>query len=277
MLLTSATPARPSYLHGGDGVQCIADGASSALEFATHLNHQVDQYAVYGQADWTILPKLTATVGARYFRAKVTNHALAPQDIGDWFAGIVTTPHVTQDDVVKQHKVSYNFALRYEFDRDISVYARVASGYRIGGANKSESAAKNFGITIPGAYEPDSLWNYEGGIKASLLDRKLFLDWSVYYIDWSNQQLRGTDPTGAFSHTINAGKTHVKGSEARITVTPATGLSLAGGVTYTDATLAQNLPAAVLAGGVIGFKGDQLPRSAKWSFNVLGEYDAPVT
>jgi len=56
-----------------------------------------------------------------------------------------------------------------------------------------------------------------------------------------------------------------------------TGLSLAGGVTYTDATLAQNLPAAVLAGGVIGFKGDQLPRSAKWSFNVLGEYDAPVT
>ena len=56
-----------------------------------------------------------------------------------------------------------------------------------------------------------------------------------------------------------------------------TGLSLAGGVTYTDATLAQNLPAAVLAGGVIGFKGDQLPRIAKWSFNVLGEYDAPVT
>jgi iron complex outermembrane receptor protein len=257
--------------------QCIDNGGIGTLEYATALRRKVSQYALYGQADWEIVPALTATVGLRYFHAKIHDEASSLQDIGDWFGGIVTTPYVTQDDRTKEHKTSYNFALRYEFDKDLAVYARVASGFRIGGTNNSENAANNFGIIIPGAYNPDNLWDYEAGVKASLFDRALYLDWSVYRIDWKGQQLPATDSTGAFTYVINAGKTRIYGSELQATVKPTNGLNLSLGVTYTNAKLADDLPAEVLAGGVVGFDGDRVPRVPKWSFNASGEYETPIS
>ena len=62
-------------------------------------------------------------------------------------------------------------------------YARVASGYRPGGPNIS-------GIGVPAQYQPDKTKNYEMGLKGDMLGRTLSIDASVYYIDWSNIQVR---------------------------------------------------------------------------------------
>jgi outer membrane receptor protein involved in Fe transport len=256
---------------------CIDAGASGALEYATALNRSVEQFAFYGQVDWEIVPSLTATVGARYFNADIHNRALALQDISDWFGGVVTTPYETQDDKASENNTSYNFALRYELAPDVSVYARVASGFRIGGTNNAQNAANNFGIIIPATYGSDSLWDYEVGFKGSLIDRLLYVDWSVYRIDWTGQQLPGTDPSGAFTYIINAGKTRIYGSEFQLTAHPTDGLMAAIGVTYTDAQLTEDLPEEVLDAGVIGFDGDRVPRIPKWSVNAQAEYETPIS
>lgn len=256
--------------------ECIANNATAALEYATSLQRDVEQFALYGQADWEITPSLTATVGLRYFSADIANTAFALQDIADWFRGIVTTPYQTQDDEADESKTSYNFALRYEFTPDISVYARVASGFRIGGTNNAENAANNFGIVIPASFGSDSLWDYELGFKASLFDRLLYVELTGYRIDWSAQQLPATDATGAFTYVINAGESRIYGSELQLTANPAEGLTASLGVTYTDAELVEDLPPEVIASGVIGLAGDRIPRIPRWSVNAQAEYATPV-
>jgi len=256
---------------------CIDAGSSGVLEYATQLTRSVEQFALYGQVDWEIVPSLTATVGLRYFDADIHNQAMALQDIADWFRSVVTTPYATQDDEASENKTSYNFALRYAISPEASIYARVASGFRIGGTNNAQNAANNFGIDIPATYGSDSLWDYEIGIKASLLDRLLYLDWSAYRIDWTGQQLPATDPTGAFTYIINAGESRIYGSEFQLTLRPAQGLMMAVGVTYTDAKLTEDLPDEVLDAGVVGYDGDRLPRIPKWSVNAQAEYEAPVS
>jgi outer membrane receptor protein involved in Fe transport len=258
---------------------CVAMGAEgfSGLQYATNKTAPTEQYAAYGQADWEIMPKLTATVGGRYFHAVIKTHTDSLVDIFNYSNGLPTIPTVINDSRVTNHKLSYNFALRYAFTPDVSVYARAASGFRIGGVNDYAAMAGSLGINIPSSFGPDSLWDYEAGIKASLFDRKIFLEWSAYQIDWTGQQLPGVDPSGGFQFTLNAGRTRVRGSEAQITARPVHGLSLSAGATYTDAKLAADLPQVVLDAGVLGFKGDRLPRTPKFSFNVNGEYVQDMT
>lgn len=268
--VTGETPCNTYY-------GCIASGDVSALEYSNNLRRRVSQYAIYGQADWEIVPNLTATAGLRYFSATVKDFGQNLQDISDWFGGVLTTPYITQDDRQKESKTSYNFALRYEFGPETSLYGRVASGYRVGGTNNAQNAATTFGIDIPFGYGSDSLWNYEVGFKTALLNRALFLDVAAYRIDWSDQQLPATDPSGAFGYVINAGKTRINGAEIQLRGRPARGLNFAIGAVYTDAKLAADLPQAVLDAGVIGLDGDRVPRVPKLSLNASGEYEAPVT
>ncbi len=246
---------------------------------------RTNQYAVYAQADYHILENLTATAGIRYFNARVHESADNTQDIapgaGDggcaFVTGCLTTPYQTFDGKASESKTTYNFALLWKPTTEISLYARAASGFRIGGINTSYYSAVQFGDnTVPLTYQPDSLWDYEVGAKAYFFDRKLFVDLSYYHINWTNQQVEA-ESQGAFGYTLNAGKTSTDGIELDGTLKPITGLTVSGSITYVDATLAEDLPADVAAAGTPGYKGDRVPFVPKWNATAQAEYEAPIT
>jgi outer membrane receptor protein involved in Fe transport len=182
---------------------------------------------------------------------------------------------VTGDNKGSNSKPSYNGALLWQVTNDISVYARAASGFRLGGVNTATSLAQQAGVVFPGTYRPDSLWSYEAGIKGYLADKSIFFDLTLYHVDWKNQQLSATAP-GAFAYTINAGKTASNGVEFNTTVKPVTGLSMTGSVTYVDSKLKEDLPTDVVTAGTVGFKGDRVPLTPRWSANGSAEYEAPL-
>ncbi|NQE63620.1 TonB-dependent receptor [Caulobacter sp. RHG1] len=263
--------------------ECVAKGlhkpgrGNSLYEFGTNTKRSVGQYAVYAQADYTLSDSLTATVGLRYFKADIHDIITNLQTVfPDFIFGRVTTPSVTGDSRGSNDKPSYNVALMWKATPDISVYARAASGFRIGGVNTATSLAQQAGVVFPGTYNPDSLWNYELGVKSYWLDRKLFVDAAFYRIDWNGQQLSAQAP-GAFAYTINAGKTEVNGVEVNSTFKPLPGLSLSGSVNYVDAKLASDLPADVMAAGTFGFTGDRVPLTPKWAMTFSAEYEADLT
>jgi iron complex outermembrane receptor protein len=263
--------------------ECVAKGlhkpgrGNSLYEFGTDTKRSVGQYAVYAQADYTISDSLTATVGLRYFKAQIHDVITNLQTVfPDFIFGRVTTPSKTGDSRGSNDKPSFNFALMYKATPDVSVYARAASGFRIGGVNTATSLAQQAGVVFPGTYNPDSLWNYELGVKSYWLERKLFVDAAFYHIDWSGQQLSAQAP-GAFAYTINAGKTEVNGVEVNSTFKPMPGLSLSGSVNYVDAKLASDLPADVIAAGTFGFDGDRVPLTPKWAMTFSAEYEADLT
>jgi outer membrane receptor protein involved in Fe transport len=115
------------------------------------------------------------------------------------------------------------------------------------------------------------------GSKIYLLDRDLFIDAAVYQMNWSNQQVVASDPSGAFTYTLNAGKTRIRGAELQARYASDWGLSLGGGVTYTDAKLAEDLAPEVIDAGTFGFTGDRLPRVPRWTFAGSAAYETDVS
>ncbi|ODP37747.1 TonB-dependent receptor [Sphingomonas turrisvirgatae] len=263
-----------------DYVSCrpfVAPGRGRSIyEFGTNTHRTIDQYAAYAQVDWDILPTVTLTGGIRYFKADIRDVVTNLQTVfPDFVFGVVTVPSVTGDERGTNEKPSYNAALLWKATPDISLYARAASGFRVGGVNTATSLAQQAGVTFPGTYDPDSLWSYEVGVKGYLAGRAIFFDLAGYRVDWSNQQL-SAQSAGAFAYTLNAGKTVSNGVEFTTTVRLPSGFSFSGNVTYVDSKLAQDLPAAVAAAGTIGRKGDRVPLTPRWSASASADYETPV-
>ncbi len=249
---------------------------NSIYEFGTRTAREIDQYALYMQGDLEVVPTLTATVGGRYFHAEVRDVVTNLQTVfPDFVFGVITVPSITGDEKGSNKKTSWNFALLWEATPDVSLYARASSGFRIGGVNTATSLAEQAGVVFPGTYAPDSLWSYEAGVKGFFFDRALFFDLSAYRIDWNNQQLSAS-AAGAFSYTINAGKTVTKGVEFNTQLSLPMGLNFTGNVTYVDAKLAEDLPPEVVAAGTFGSKGDRVPLSPRWSAAASVIYDVPL-
>jgi len=118
---------------------------------------------------------------------------------------------------------------------DLMIYASVTRGYEAGGYNALEPGAK---------YEPETVRNYEFGVKSELLDHRLLLNASVYYYLYSNLQSlnlvsNGNGSLPAYEVTIS--DQHAKGVdfEARWQATSALRLNFVAAYiddTYKDYT-----------------------------------------
>jgi outer membrane receptor protein involved in Fe transport len=260
---------------------------ASPVEFANQDNFKVSQYAFYAQGDYKILPNLTATAGIRYFMADLHDSQVDQQDIaptfdnmghcvGGYYCGVVTTPYVESTNQAHESQPTYNVSLLWAATPNLSLYVRAASGFRIGGINEAATIASQEGIAVPSSFQPDSLWDYEGGVKVYLMDRRLHLDVAVYHIDWSGEQ-EDALADGIYNYTLNVGKSEINGVEFSGDFHPIPGLTLQGSLTYVDAYLASNLPASVVSAGTLGSAGNGSPFVPRYSGSALIEYEHPVT
>jgi iron complex outermembrane recepter protein len=160
---------------------------------------------------------------------------------------------------------NYLITPRFKPSPDLMIYGRLASGYRVGGPNFFVAGA-------PSSYEPDTTQNYEVGVKGEFLDRRLSLDLSMFYIDWSNLQISLRNATG-FTYLTNGSKAKSQGTEITVASRLTRGLSIRGWLAYNDAVLTEALP----AGPVYGISGDRLPNSARVSGNASVEQEFPLS
>jgi outer membrane receptor protein involved in Fe transport len=215
---------------------------------------------IAGFADLTIHfgPRFDLGLGGRYSRNKqaatqVTDGALA--------GGPNEFPRTKSDGNV----FTYSIAPRFEVNDNMSIYARVAKGFRPGGPN----------VLPPGAppevrtYDSDSLITYEAGIKAQSDDGRFTVDAALFHIDWTDIQLIAT--VSDFNINTNGSKAKVDGAEVSVTARPVRGLSLSANAAYTNARLTEDLPPIV--GVIEGFDGDQLPFTPKFSAGLNGDYN----
>ncbi|RAO75013.1 TonB-dependent receptor [Dyella jiangningensis] len=215
------------------------------------------EWAGYGDLTWHATDRFSILVGARYSSDQTTYTQTN--------TGILTgdSSFTTRG---SDHPVTYLFNPSYKFSDDVMAYLRVASGFRPGGANVGVPP----GLGAPLTFDPDKLTNYELGLKALMLDRRMSVELNAFYIDWSKVQLTST--AGGFSFLGNGGKATSEGFEASWRYNPGRGLTLWANATYTDAKLAQDNP----PGSVYGLKGDPLPYVPKWNANLGVDYNFPM-
>jgi iron complex outermembrane receptor protein len=233
-----------------------------------HVGTDTKQTAFFGEVSWKPVDKLTLTGGLRRFKydKTVSGQVLISNFITQSYVGPAAQVDAGADGWVSKLNASY------QVTSDVMFYAVAAKGFRPGGANNVPGLAS----ALLG-YAPDSLWNYEGGIKSQWFDRRLTLNAAVYQIDWSNMQISATSSNGAFSYLTNAGKAKIKGFEIEATARPITGLTISGTAAIVDAKLTEDQAnSTILITGSTGLRGDEFPNVAKYSGSAAVEYTWPL-
>jgi Outer membrane receptor proteins, mostly Fe transport len=166
----------------------------------------------------------------------------------------------------KSSPATFLISPQYKFSENAMLYARVASGYRIGGPNPNAAAG------APPSYAPDKASNYELGFKGTFFDRVLTLDTSLFYIDWKNIQLSFNNPVTHLTYFTNGPKAKSAGVEATMTLAPTRGFTITAAGAYNVAELTEALP----TGGGYGLDGDRLPFSSRFSGSVAVDNRIPL-
>ena len=237
-----------------------------------------EQLSFYGELSYEISDDLEITIGARRF-----DYERNSRDI--------TEGRFSQDDVsgeFDESDTNTKVNLSYRPNDETLIYAQWAEGFRLGNVNfpipKSICDVNNDNILdgteapIDVGFDSDSTENIEFGIKRSLLDERLQLNFAVYQVDWDNIPLRvapGKLPEQEaqicfFSTVYNAATAVTKGIEFESSYQVTHAFKVNFGLGYTDAELAEDS----LALG--SSKGDRLPSSPEYSASLGLQYDFAV-
>ena len=213
------------------------------------------EFAGFANATVHLGDRFDLTFGGRYSENKQT----AGQASDGALAG---GPRVLPDTQSKEDVFTYSVAPKFKVSDYLSIYGRVAKGFRPGGPN----------VLAPGApenlrsYKSDSLVSYELGVKAETPDRTFSIDAALYQIDWKDIQVFGQ--INNFGVNFNGGKAESKGFEFTATMRPTSGLAFSVNGAYTDAKLKDDTPAQVG-----GLAGDPLPFTPKYSIGANADYE----
>lgn len=183
---------------------------------------------LYNHSDITDFDNNGGTPGATQFsdKIKTTQYFLFAQlnaIIADKFiaqAGVsdnsVDYNYIRTTDVAGKYPVKKNagptgsprFSVLYKITNNVSVYAQAAKGF------SPPTLAEVLPSTGVFAKElkPESGWNYEGGVKGSLMKGRIDFSASYYYFALKDAIVRRTDSAGA-EYFINAGGTLQRGVE----------------------------------------------------------------
>jgi outer membrane receptor protein involved in Fe transport len=239
--------------------------------------------AAFGDVSVEIISGLKANVGVRLEHSVVENQnqiTAGPLD-GQTYVN-QTLPDQSGNPVTPK------FSLTYQFTDDDMVYVSAAKGYRAGGGNSASSIGNSLcnpslaalGLSgVSASFSSDSLWSYEIGTKDSLFDRRLAIQASAYYIDWTNIQTAVALPSCAQDFTANRGKAVSKGFDLQVAAIVADGLKVSANVGYTDAyypDAAFGAPSNGVA-PLLNGAGDKLANVLPWTATANVEYSRDIS
>jgi outer membrane receptor protein involved in Fe transport len=336
--IPSCTAANLAAFNAG-GPICVANVApapggfasdpserSSNTAFGEDIDRGYTQYAFYGSLDYDIIPDLlTFTAGTRFYH--YDEHEYGSQyGTGSGCVGIPNgtcfgTPLTPDTHAAHYTGLKSRANLTYHIDDDSMAYFTFSQGFRPGAGNRLNSAEVKISIdpvtglpttgvvnsptlvkqfNKPFTYAPDTLNNYEIGVKTQLFDRRLLVNASAYYMDWNNVQTLIYNPPvfGNTTFGTNGPDYNIKGAELQLKAQVTDQFTVDGSASYNysretnspcikssnpgnptpigscimqvySSLLHQNVPLV----NPLGAAGAQPAFSPPWQFSMRGRYD----
>ena len=192
--------------------------------------YHVNQYAIFGEGNYSFAENWKLTVGARWYKFD----SRADEETSGFLATSGSAMPLVNTFQTGNTGVNPKVTVSYEQNHALTLYGTVSRGFRPGGINQ-QIPDPPCTLTTE-TYGPDSIWNYEAGEKAKLLDNRLVINADFYYIRWSQVQQSVNQPCG-YPLTENAGTAATWGPEVEVSAILTPELTLGFSGTYTHAAL----------------------------------------
>jgi iron complex outermembrane receptor protein len=248
-------------------------------------------WAVFGQASYEILPDLTLTGGVRVTNDRKETLLLKTANTA---AGVVTFPATAnRNPILEATKPSWDISALYQVNSDLSLYARVATGFR-GPTIQGRSAVFNSAFTTANS---ETILSWEAGLKSQLSNSVRFnLSAFTYTVDDIQLNANDSNGNGVF---FNAKKAEAYGMEAQLDWLPVENLSLTAGLSLLHTEIKDSSAYAQMGSfaGVLTLTplnsyfakgtgasttyfakidGNPLPNAPEYNLNVSARYDIPL-
>lgn len=245
-----------------------ADTVLSALRpFIAELYEEtrsddLEEFALFGEAAYEVSPDLKLTAGARYSDVGYATLSDVVQRAGSrLFSG-----------TGRSAGFSPKLAVEYRFSDELNLYAQVSQGHRSGGFNTAGPIGQPFTgeIGVPSRkYEPDVLWSYETGAKATLIDGSVQARIAMFAARWRNIQSDQFLPSG-LAYAVNVGDGANKGIEIELNWQATPDLEVRTNALFADPEITRPSPS-------FNSRGDAgLPGVPAASVNIYASYRHPA-
>ncbi|MBC9032114.1 TonB-dependent receptor [Sphingomonas sp. JC676] len=238
----------------------------------TLVRHKNQSWAVFGQASYKLTEAFKVTGGVRY------------TEDDKQFNVIGGSP--TNDRSVSDERVSWDVSAMYEVASDVSLYGRVASGFRAPSIQGRDVAFFN----PPSVAGSEKILSWEAGFKTQLADRRIRLNGAVFTYTVTDPQFTAVGGSGNLVQLLNANKGKAWGFEVDSEFRPVENLTFTAGVSYNntkidDPNLAVGIcaqctvtdPLVTIAGTPRALvDGNPFPNAPEWIVDVTARYAIPV-
>jgi iron complex outermembrane recepter protein len=259
--------------------------------FISDLTRGYRQRAVFGEIAFDILPKLTLTVGSRYYTFHNYVQGQSDSEYGCRNIDPCVPPNgsfkiYNLAQVNTGHKSKVNISWK-PLD-GVLLYATYSEGFRPGGFNRgngilSPNSPLYGKFTIPSFYDSDNLKNYEIGWKTQWFNHRLQFNGAVYQENWSNVQLGIYDPSlyGNAEFIVNGPNYRVRGVEPDLIWRATDQLTLNASAAWNSSSQT-NEPSLVSGTGAVvslfptNGVGSSLANAPPFQGNLRARYEYPV-
>jgi iron complex outermembrane receptor protein len=248
-------------------------GAAFTPVLTTQNQTITDSYAAYGQGNYKITDKLTATLGLRYTidarnfddaNYKSGKNPNADTLFDEFFPKSVLFTASSHD---SWGSFTPKFGLSYQVLPDLLTYASYAEGFK-GGGYDNRSANVEIAHT---PFAPETVDTYEVGAKSDWFNHSLRANLALFYNDYTNLQ-SSKYITPLITELVNAAKAHTDGAELETTIAPFDGVTWTNSVGYLDSAYDQFLNASKTGAAATG---NRLPLAPRWNYTSALDYQLP--
>lgn len=240
--LSSAQDQDLTWLVGAYYYDLQADSKSKAIRYKVGTTQEqytqsswdqdAKSFAIFGNTKYRFTERAALTLGLRqtWESKDITETTLTATDtVGNQNivivqpggspdsvrgSGVVAPAQLSKD--ANWNKTTWDITPEYFITPDVMVYGRIASGFRSGGFN--QSIVRGDIIQT----EPETLIDYEVGLKSSWLDGRLNANVNAFYYDIKDLQLNIQQqvPGTTITSTAGASDGNVKGLEFEVEALP---------------------------------------------------------
>lgn len=235
---------------------------NTVLNIPQTANQQTDSWALFFESDYSLTDKWVLTVGGRYSddekQAQITNDFV-----------------ISQPEPVEENWSEFTpkIGLKYFANDDLMFYGLFSSGYRAGGFNGRPTTQQ----AADRPYDPETVDNYEVGMKSQWLQDRLRLNASLFRMDYDDKQEEQSvaviGGTGQQTVVANASTATIWGVEVDFMYLPEVeGLEFSGNLGWLDASY-DDFVADIGRGGVTDNDDLEFRRAPEWNASLAVRYE----